>query len=148
MVLPLIGFALFLLAGLNVLKCYWNLFSHIHNFELLENPFKINPNGTKLKVIEKAILILWAVRFLAWWRHILFSLIKKTFEKQASSKLLGNYSFFQKILLVYFYLYDCAFLRKILSWHNVLFPGNFQKYWFSQVFLINENSMWRHQPKK
>ena len=39
-------------------------------------------NDTKSNMIEKAILILLTIYFSGWWRHLLFSLIRKTLENK------------------------------------------------------------------
>ena len=69
-----------------LLKSFWP----IHIDEFFKSPYKMKSNDTKFTMIEKAILILLMICFSDWWRHLLFSLIRKTLDNQYFRKILGN----------------------------------------------------------
>ena len=105
-------------------------------------------NNTKFDMIEKAILILLTIYFSGWWRHLLFSLIRKTLENQYLWKFLGKKTLCKhKKFLKKVQSYKQKYTKRIF-WKNEWYPSNFEKACFPKVFFINENSMWRHQVKK
>ena len=105
-------------------------------------------NNTKFNMIKKAIPILLMISFFDWWRHLLFSLIRKTLENQYFWKFLGDKTLCkQKIFLKKVQSYKQKY-TKIIFQTNKWYPSNFEEACFSKVFFINENSMWRHQVRK
>ena len=94
-------------------------------------------NDTKSNMIEKAILILLTIYFSGWWRHLLFSLIRKTLENQYFWKFLGYKTLCkQKNFLKKVQSYKQKY-TKIIFRKNEWYPSNFEEACFSKVFFIN-----------
>ena len=123
------------------LKCYWDLFQHIHIFKMHENLFKIKSNDTQFEVIEDTILDLLSIHYLDWWRHWLFSIIRETFVKKTDffQKFWSVIHILSKIILNIFNFLIVTYLGKFFV-HMMLHTHEiFNCFHFLKFLLLMKN---------